>query len=77
MDQSSSKPGDQEASLLAEYHGLVDIELAGTLSDQQAARLTDIEAALDATDSQRPDVQLLQAKIEDGNRKLDEVINSL
>jgi len=68
---------DNEASeeeLRAEYHGLVDLETAGLLTDAQAARLRHVETRLDDWDERRPAVQALYQRLAQDDRKLDRIL---
>ena len=59
-----------EQSLLAEYHTLADAELARALSSAEAARLREVEAALDRAEAQSPDARLMAARLEETAGKL-------
>ena len=63
-----------EQELITEFHTLVDLELNGKLSVNQAKRLAEIENRFDAQESLTPGVRALESTIEDGNKKLDEII---
>ncbi len=63
-----------EQSLLAEYHALVDAEMAGTLSPAQQQRLGEVEEVLDRTEAQSPDTRRMTARLDETAAKLDALL---
>ena len=66
-----------EAGLLDEYHRLVDLQIAGRLTEAQAAHLRDVEARLNELDAQDPVEQVMDARASETSRKLEEVLEAL
>ena len=70
------RPGGSasEQSLLAEYHALVDAEMAGTLSPAGQRRLLEVEDALDRAEAQSPDTRRMTARLDETAAKLDALL---
>lgn len=64
-------------ALLEEYHRLVDVELAGRLTDAQAERRRAVEARLDERDARNPVEQAMDARVRETSDKLDAVLDAL
>ncbi|MDQ2799802.1 MAG: hypothetical protein M3Y13_09185 [Armatimonadota bacterium] len=71
-DALADEASDEE--LREEYHSLVDLELAGRLSDAQATRLAQITRELDERDAQSPAAQAMRERLDETGRKLDEML---
>ena len=69
-----SREASPERRLLEEYHALVDLELAGTLSSNKAARLRDVEEALDRAEAREPETRAMFARLEETAGKLDALL---
>ena len=71
---STSPQAALERKRLAEYHALVDLELAGRLSSGEQARLHELEAVLDRAEEKLPETQRMLAGIKDAADKLDALL---
>ncbi len=66
-----------EAGLLDEYHQLVDLQIAGRLTETQATRLRYVESRLNELDAQDPLEQVMDTRASETSRKLEEVLEAL
>ena len=69
-----SSGASSEQRLLAEYHGLVDLELAGKLSADEQERLNEILGTLDRAEERTPETQVMLARLAETAGKLDALL---
>lgn len=72
--QTSAPTPPSEPGLLEEYHALVDQELDGRLFPAQAARLRELEGALDQAEAREGETRAMFSRLEETAAKLDALL---